>query len=843
MKIEKQTWSKIIQNPHVLQWVLVFQVAQSAALFIWFVFINVISPILNGESVTRVATYLVLVFFLFCLVLLALLIYRDKLEPWFFYRTESGKNSHAHFALGMLVFACIFIEPTQYPQFQFLLELCLPIIWAIGFWILEWIAFAAAVDWTRQKRINNQTEFPLGVRTLVVVSLAIVAFMAGFVAMKGRNFPASQPLHLVPGIGIPFFQVSLSLLIAAVVHDIYIQWAGGRQLRAGWAVYLLLWSMAVAAWWFLPAACGTDRPGPYLPNNVCYPQVTDSVYSIGSHYIGLGQGVLNHWFTDKPLYMIFLSAGQALFGWQIDHYLAFQVLILALMIPLGFAIGKRLLNPLAGLCIAILLCWQMAGAVVAYPNAGGVNVWMENSELLTAFLVMVFSLLLWEGLGKFGQLWHFLLAGGVLALAGFTRLNSWFIIPGALVLVALMAFRQKRRLISSLVVFGLGLLIISTPAIVFNRSSDGNIYILQKMRDVLFYRYDIPLLPNDNRIVPQPTETAKSQAHYRLASNIIIADPARFFGEGASSILPTIADNFFKTIMRFPLQVAPISMTVAATNPVWDSSDQTASWNYELDLGQLILIAINFCLILLGVALTINQQGGRGWVFPTVFFGYHFGNGVALTSGGRYLDPVWWIPLAYYCVGIISLLRMGGNKIVHGESQTGYFENIKLTFSSRNLLAISVAGLLLTGSIFALPDLIPSKFKPYQPDAVFSDAAAKAGLPADLGITVDQLVVVEGFLIHPRVYRSEAFHSELEALEVTILGSDRVYVANYYGQSEIGPMADGSRVRLVGCKIRERVYWGVPTILVKALIIDQLDDQQEFLSVNAKNFSCQATLR
>ena len=87
---------------------------------------------------------------------------------------------------------------------------------------------------------------------------------------------------------------------------------------------------------------------------VCYPQLMILFYSIGSLYTYLGEGVHNHWSTDKPLLLIVLAIGQSLFGPNIDHYLIFQIALIAIIPALLFYIGSRFISPAGGILLASL---------------------------------------------------------------------------------------------------------------------------------------------------------------------------------------------------------------------------------------------------------------------------------------------------------------------------------------------------------------------------------------------------------------------------------------------------------------------------------------------------------
>ena len=81
----------------------------------------------------------------------------------------------------------------------------------------------------------------------------------------------------------------------------------------------------------MPMACEGDWVGIYPPNYTCYPDIEDAVFHVGSLYTYYGEGILNQWFTDKPIYMLFLSLCQWIVGNQLQGYMSAQVVFLSLI--------------------------------------------------------------------------------------------------------------------------------------------------------------------------------------------------------------------------------------------------------------------------------------------------------------------------------------------------------------------------------------------------------------------------------------------------------------------------------------------------------------------------------
>ena len=151
----------------------------------------------------------------------------------------------------------------------------------------------------------------------ILTGLTILVFI--ILVQTKDNFSTKQ-LFFPPGAPLSGLQVILAWAAIILLFRLE-QRTLSRTPTRKWSTalfFLLLWAVTFIIWSAIPLPCTDDRPGPYPPNGICYPDINDAVYSIGSHYITLGEGVYNHWLTDKPLYMAFLALGQAVFGPSIE---------------------------------------------------------------------------------------------------------------------------------------------------------------------------------------------------------------------------------------------------------------------------------------------------------------------------------------------------------------------------------------------------------------------------------------------------------------------------------------------------------------------------------------------
>ena len=165
--------------------------------------------------------------------------------------------------------------------------------------------------------------------------LSLLAVLNGDFSVNQLYFPPGAPISGLQTISVWILILLFSSIRIKIRVNVFLR----NFLPI--LVFFVIWISTTFMWLSVPFECTDDLIGPYPPNNICYPQINDAVYSIGSHYINLGQGVYNRWLTDKPLYMAFLALGQAVTGPNIEEYLKFQVIVVALVPSLLFIAGKK----------------------------------------------------------------------------------------------------------------------------------------------------------------------------------------------------------------------------------------------------------------------------------------------------------------------------------------------------------------------------------------------------------------------------------------------------------------------------------------------------------------------
>ena len=64
------------------------------------------------------------------------------------------------------------------------------------------------------------------------------------------------------------------------------------------------------------------------------------------------------------------------------------------------------------------------------------------------------------------------------------------------------------------------------------------------------------------------------------------------------------------------------------------------------------------------------------------------------------------------------------------------------------------------------------------------------------------------------------------------------YVSNLLSIEPNQSMMDGSRVILIGCRLKSKDYWGAETIIMRTMALIQLDEEKNILIEKKFNFKC-----
>lgn len=712
------------------------------------------------------------------------------------------------------------------------------------------VQFSLLVWASRGTEPSKSTIFELGTSRRHFLA-GLLLFLAGAIVFLlltviKKDFSGNQ-LYFPPGAPLSSLQVMVVWVIFLLLLII------SRNARIGkkWhrvipvILFFAIWIISFLTWLSVPLACTDDRPGPYPPNNICYPHVNDAVYSIGSHYITLGQGVNNHWLTDKPLYMAFLALGQVLAGSGIDDYLTVQVVVVALMPALLFIAGRKKYGSVFGLLLAALFTIQGVNSLLLYRMAGSIHVKLENPEMLTGLALLGFSVAVFKWLNNPADLKWAILSGGSLSLATLLRFNPVFIAPLLLVILLLENRKRFRYLVVPGLVFMLAFGLVFGPWFFSATDPQGNNYYIKKIEEVISSRFGSnrnskPIYKNISI-----AGTKQEDEPDVLTYNVGDIDKAGLEGVGFHFL-----NNLYGGLAKLPTSFFFYPLEDQVSNGIWDFSKSEPMWRKKLNIETLLALSVNLVLLLVGVFAAWKKFGFAGLTGVIVQTGYYVGNAVSQTSGGRYLVPVNWITLVYYSLGILVLTKLlikAFTKRDQSAEAAGEVQPLvshKPVLSRRSVLVL-LGGCLLIGLVLPALDLIPSTL-PAEDDTLVVGEAYE--ILSDRGLVTDAEwkeflmnpghVVVQGVAYHPRYYRGDFYRAGNLSFELTVLAKEHVFIGYSTSIEPRERFSDGSKVILVGCRIGKDSLWAADRIIVDLITVIQLDKEGELLVGDPLDLAC-----
>ncbi len=691
--------------------------------------------------------------------------------------------------------------------------------------------------------------------------LTVIIFLV--LLLAGGTFPGRQ-LYFPPGVPLSALQVILAWLVFLLLFLLENR-LGARKTSRKWVttvVFVLIWATTFIAWFSVPIPCTDDRPGPYPPNNVCYPNVNDAMYNIGSHYITLGQGIYNHWLTDKPLYLAFLAFGQGVAGPEIDNYLAFQVAVIAFIPALLYLAGKKKYGNAFGVFLAILTALQGLYAITLYREIGSVNVKLENPEVVTALFLVLFSFAAFKWLVDPTITRWAILSGGLLGLSVLLRFNPLFIAPFLLIAVFLAAKKKFREVLPGILLFILAFFLAFGPWFLTATDENGKNHYFTKIEEVISSRFSsrqdsgMQVLPSaaPGGTQPQPDDGSAGipPGDEMLEEELLNYELGEIDKAGLSGIVYHFLNNVYTGLAKLPTTLILHPIGEQVTDGIWTFTEAEPIWMKHLRVENLLALAISLALVLTGIMTAWKRFGIAGLTGIIIQAGYYAGNAFSQTSGGRYLEPVFWILIVYYCLGIYTLTLLGIKAFSTSKfalsTETEVLDKPDGGSSHQGrkwVNPVLLAGFLAFGMILPALDLLPEKLpeenNPGVEEKVF-ELLSQRGL-----VTEDQwssflqdenAIVIQGSAFNPRYYRGNFYRAGNLSFELMVLAKEHVVVGYSPGIIPVDPFSDGSDVILVGCGIANDTLWGANRVIVESIAVIQLDNEQAVLFDDEMGWGC-----
>jgi hypothetical protein len=577
------------------------------------------------------------------------------------------------------------------------------------------------------------------------------------------------------GAGVPILasQVFLAALITVIV--LHLQARPPRiRLPVDLLLFVLIWAVTAALWASRPVPESYWVTAPRPPNHENYPFSDQAVFDAASQFALIGQGINNHLFFDRGLYIAFLVYLHILGGQNFQQLMALQATLFAVFPALLYLIGKHLHSRAAGILIAALITMRGLNSLTAAAWIDTATFKHMLTDFPTAIGLAVLVLLLLKWLEAPGQNGRYLLwTGGLLGLTSLVRPHVLLLLAPLLLLAAWL-YRSRWQ---HVLVLGTLTLVASFAAVapwMFLSPGAGSLFALygKRIQDVMAQRYPtstaVPARPTFGpkaTAIPATIEPGRTLAPVQptsvpLAPPTPVPLPAE---PGLPFQVTHYIHNLVTSALIFPDSPVFLSVkdAVKGGEPLWEPR-----WDGSLSPTAAGMLILSLIAVALGLGTAFQSLRWRGFMPLAVLLIYYVANALARTSGGRYLVPVDWIMVCYFGLGLAELLQVGGHLVGVWESAS-VSASIGAGAGTRPLSAVNALAIL--GSIVLIGGLIPVAgvlYPPRYPPKALSAVQAEIepflpnlGLSAaDVSAFLDQpgAVALYGRALYPRFYQQGA---------------------------------------------------------------------------------------
>jgi phosphatidylserine synthase len=671
--------------------------------------------------------------------------------------------------------------------------------------------------------------------SLVLFLLSIL--LIGIMLYSGFGVSAAEDYWY--GAGVP---ILVSQLIAAIAGGIFFLQIESRwsSKRSDLIIFLLIYAVTAILWAREPLQKSFLFIGPYPPNRVLYPFADAALFDTASQFALIGQDFLffNGLFFERALYISFLVYLHSLIGQDYGQLMAAQAALFAVFPALVYLVGRSLNTRAVGFAAAIIATLRGINSIAASNMIDMANPKMMLTDFPTAIGMVLIVLLTCEWLKKPPQKWHYVIwIGGIIGLTIMLRTNTLMLLL-LIPFYAILKFLPEWRpwLVSSFLLI-LAAFAVTLPWELRNQSLGGQIYssIFAKFQDVIQQRYIPPSEP-ESFLPREQTLSLVSfqqlQALTILRPEVSIAQTAKPCDQVTCFVSNHFLHNILTSILIFPTSpvLDDLRHTVRESFPYWDPR-----WDGKFTIPTLLFFVLNIFFITLGISVAWKQWRLVGLAPLVLFIFYDLSNGLARTSGGRYIVPIDWIVTIYFLIGVFQVIVVCAYGLgFRGPLFTDPIEHNtpKQSFRANDLARIGVTLAILfgVGTLVPLAEHLHEKhFDNFEISEVLKERESQisnAGLSLqeiDSFLKYPNAEILVGRALYPRYYIEN--EGEVHFYPVVTMGFPRTTFTLIGPQGERGIVLPGKKPRyfphgadtiVIGCK--EQLY-------VDALAVIILDEK------------------
>jgi hypothetical protein len=639
-----------------------------------------------GYSLPRLAVIAGMAVILLGMAFLAVLALRSPQRVWS--RIDPVLVSKKKSDLAGLIFTGLFLSGwvvTFTPSYQFAnyaayVDRLRPVVVWLALFSLQAGAFLlikarapGRAGWRESKPYLGGWAITLGI-LLLVWGLIVVTRLG----LRPDPLYWNQP-------GVPL--LSGQVLFAWLVGVILILGGNSRSRVTGWLsrikvnrldliTFVAIWLAAAFLWTHVPFPGSFFAPGPYPPSQQLYPFSDAAKYDTDAQYAMLGLGMNDSNYTDKPLYSTFLLLLHVVFGQRYDWIVITQVIVLAIFPALLYLLGKSIHSRVAGILVAVLAIFQEMNSISASQLLLSSNTHLLLSEVPTAVGLALFTYLMVRWLKEPGRRTVFpLLAGGVLGLCTLIRHNPWLLLVVVVGVSFIVYGRSRKQWFQAGLLFALGMGLAIAPWMARSWYFNHTPFYFMKTLNGSFFPSRYYTIQEDQPTQASPTSRPTSAPTRTPTPALVTATPRptktprplvaqiKEDIKDTTRKIPNAVDfgsahffhNIVASVITLPVSLEMNDMQHSVASP---ASFWSEAWAGSLTAGQAMMLLFDVALLALGIASSWKRLRYVGLIPLFVALFYYLSNGVARTSGGRYLVPAVWVIYFYFGLGLVQISQM-----------------------------------------------------------------------------------------------------------------------------------------------------------------------------------------
>jgi len=440
-----------------------------------------------------------------------------------------------------------------------------------------------------------------------------------------------------------------------------------QSKRADVLICILIYILTAYLWVREPLQESFLLTGPAYPNHVYYPFADAATFDVASQFPLIGEKLLvfNTVFFERPLYLSFLVYLHTLFGQDYETLMAVQGGIFASLPVLVYLIGKSLNVRAVGFSTAIVAMLRGINSIFASNMIDMANPKMMLTDFPAAIGIALAILFTCEWLKEPERNRHYSVwIGGALGVTLMLRTNALLLLAFIpLYIFFRLSNERKQWLIGSCLIF-LGVVAITLPWEIRNLALGGQMYgpIITKFKNVIEQRY-LPA-PQPESYLPQNRGLASITLMNTELISSLYSDTDSIQGDQACDGVVCFSSNHF-------LHNIITSILILPTTPLLDDLEHLirernpyywkAEWDGTFNGTAPLFLVLNLFFIATGIAFAWKEKRLAGLTPLAIFVAYNISNGLARTSGGRYIVPVDWIVPLYYLLGVFYIITWLAN--------------------------------------------------------------------------------------------------------------------------------------------------------------------------------------